>query len=100
MNSNFLLWPILGVWMGLAFVVLFTIVGVIVWSSIHLFRDARGVRDTVYCPSLQRDLRVKAIPRHFFRGGLRFARLLKCERFGSGHIECDQPCLKAETFAV
>ena len=99
MRSLFL-WPILSIWMGLAFAVLFSIVGVIVWGTIHLLHDARGVRDTVFCPSLQRELRIKAIPRHFFRGGLRFARLLKCERFGSGEITCDRPCLKAETFAV
>ena len=100
MNGNFLLWPLLSVWMGLAFVVLFTIVGFIVWGTVHLVRDAFGVRDTVYCPALKRDLHVKAIPRHFFHGGLRFSRLLKCERWGSGEIECDQPCLQAETFAV
>ena len=99
MHSAFL-WPILAIWMGLAFVVLFTVVGVIVWGTIHLVRDALGVRDTVWCPALRRNLRVRAVPRHFFRGGLRFARLRRCERWGSGEIGCAKPCLRYEEAAA
>lgn len=92
-SSNLVLWPILSVWMGLAFAVLFAVVGVIVWGSAHLLRDALGVKDTVWCPALKRELRVKAIPRHFFRGGMRFSNLHRCERFGGGPIGCAKACL-------
>jgi len=103
-DSTFL-WPILAIWMGLAFLVLFAIVGFLAWGTVHLVRDAFGVKDTIWCPALKRDLHVRAVPRHFYRaGGQRFSDLQKCERFGGEEIGCAKACLhleeRAAAFAV
>lgn len=91
------LWPILAVWMGLAFVVLFTIWGVIIWGTAHLLRDAIGFMDTIWCPGLRRTMVVKAVPRRFSVPGLaRIWNVRRCERYGSSRIPCDKPCLRQE----
>jgi hypothetical protein len=93
MGSVFL-WPILAVWMGLAFVVLFTIWGFIIWGTAHLLRDAMGFKDTIWCPDVRRTLDVKAVPRRFDVAGLaRIWNVCTCERFGRGRIRCDKACL-------
>lgn len=105
MRDSTFLWPILAIWMGLAFVVLFAIVGFLAWGTVHIVRDAFGVKDTIWCPALKRNLQVRAVPRHFYNsGGVRFSELQKCERFGEGEIGCAKACLyleeRAGAFAV
>jgi len=105
MRDSTFLWPILAIWMGLAFVVLFAIVGFLAWGTVHIVRDAFGVKDTIWCPALKRNLNVRAVPRHFYRsGGQRFSDLRKCERFGDAGIGCAKACLyleeRAAAFAV
>jgi hypothetical protein len=97
MRDSTFLWPILAIWAGLAFVVLFAIVGLLAWGTVHIVRDAFGVKDEIWCPALKRNLHVRAVPRHFYRsGGQRFSDLQKCERFGDAEIGCAKACLYLE----
>jgi hypothetical protein len=101
MRDSTFLWPILAIWMGLAFLVLFSIIGFLAWGAVHIVRDAFGVKDTIWCPALKRELHVRAVPRHFYSaGGQRFADLQQCERFGEDEIACAKACLKVEEKAA
>jgi hypothetical protein len=90
---HFTLWPILAIWMGLAFVVLATVVGIIVWSTSHLARDvAAGEDAVVWCPVHKQMMHVKGIPR-----GTRqqpYADVRRCEYWGEGSVECAKVCLE------
>ncbi len=87
------LWPILAVWMGLAFVVFATIVGTIGWSTGHLLHDSWiGERGELWCPAHRRNLHVTGTPRRF-QDGSPFVCLRRCEWWGKGPIRCNRPCL-------
>jgi hypothetical protein len=97
MRDSTFLWPILAIWMGLAFLVLFSIIGFLAWGTVHIVRDAFGVKDTIWCPALKRELHVRGVPRHFYTsGGRRFSDLQQCERFGEDPIGCAKACLYLE----
>jgi hypothetical protein len=92
---SLLLWPILAVWMGLAFVVLALIVGVLGYGAARLAWDRRGVEDEVWCPVHRRRMHVLAIPSRFVRVPIRDLR--RCERFGTRHIVCGKWCVHGES---
>ena len=87
------LWPVMAVWMGLAFVVGGTIVGTIAWCTMHMLRDVLvGQAGKIWCPSAQREMVVHGTPTHS-TVGLPFAALSRCERWGNGAIICSKSCL-------
>ncbi len=86
------LWAILSVWMGLAFVVLFTIVTTLVWGGLHLLRDQAGVKDELYCPVQKRKLTVRGVPRRFVIEPI-YSDVRRCEAWGRGPVRCTKPCI-------
>jgi hypothetical protein len=87
--------PLFTMWMGLAFVVLFAVIATLGYGLAHMLRDEKGVDDSVWCPSLKRTMRVRAVPTGFAGiGPSRFADLRECERYGAGPIGCTKPCLE------
>jgi hypothetical protein len=85
------LWPVLAVWMGLAFVVLAAIVGTIGYATVHLLYDRRGVDGDLWCPVHCRKLHVHGVPTRFLRAP--FTSLSRCENYGSGRLRCGRWCL-------
>jgi hypothetical protein len=87
------LWPILAVWMGLAFVVLGTVVGVIVYCTSHLAHDVSvGDDATLWCPVHKQMMHVKAVSRGTQEAP--FTDLRRCEYWGKGPVECEKICLE------
>lgn len=88
------LWPVLAVWMGLAFVVLGCIVGTLGYSTLHLLKDETGTDDELWCPVHHRPMHVHGVPTRFRR--TLFSRLSRCEKYGRGRVRCGKWCLKGE----
>jgi hypothetical protein len=89
---QFALWPILAIIMGLAFVTLFTIVGIISWSTAHLMRDvAIGDDGKIWCPVHKQFMTVHGVPRGSITAP--FAGLDRCQEYGDGRIQCRKTCL-------
>lgn len=91
-----ILWPILTVWMGLAVLVLLSIIGMIIYGTVHLAYDALGrERGQIWCPPSAAMLNVRGTPRRFTAGDPPFATLRRCEAWGSGRGgRCPRACLK------
>lgn len=92
---HLVLWPILAVWAGLAFVVLFAVVVTIAWGTAHLMRDEVGAKGDVWCPVYDKPMKVRGIPRRFLVGAP-FLTLRRCERWGTDHIKCGKWCLRTD----
>jgi hypothetical protein len=89
------LWPILLIWMGLAVLITLSIVGMLLWGTAHQLKDEAGEDGEIYCPVLQRTMKVHGLPRRFTTGP-EYADLSRCERWGDGDVQCTKPCLAAE----
>lgn len=89
---QFVLWPILAVWMGIAVAITIGIVAVLVWSTAHQLKDEVGEDGEVWCPVLQKPMKVSGISRHS-TALPEFADLRRCEHWGTGRIGCAKACL-------
>ncbi len=96
---HLVLWGILAIWVGIALLILASIVSTIGISTARLLLDRIGIRGTVWCPVLQRSLAVLGPPAAFVGTITAFDDLRKCERFGTGAIKCHKWCLKAGELA-
>jgi hypothetical protein len=88
------LWSILAVWVGIALVMLGTLLVTIVGSAVRMVRDRFGKRGTIYCPVHERTFAVIGVPTSF--GDAPFDDLRRCEAFEQGAIRCTKSCLKWE----
>ncbi len=86
------LWAILSVWMGIAVLVLLSIVTMLVWGGLHLLRDQAGVTDEVFCPVQHRKLAVRGVPRRFVIEPI-YSDVRRCEAWGRGPVRCAKPCI-------
>jgi hypothetical protein len=89
---NVLLWTILVVWVGVAVVLLGTLVVTVLTATARMLRDRLGVRGSVYCPVHERMLAVVGVPTSF--GAAPYDDLRRCEAFEAGAIRCQKTCLK------
>ncbi len=96
---HLVLWLILAVWVGIAFVILLAIVSTIGLSTARMLLDRLGVRGTVWCPVLQRSLTVLGVPAAFVGTVGGFDDVMKCERFGDNRLKCHKWCLKSGELA-
>ena len=96
---NLSLWAILAVWVGIALLILAAIVSAIGLSTARLLLDKRGVAGTVWCPVLQRTMKVLGAPAAFVGTVNGFDDVRRCERFGAGRLECHKWCVKAGDLA-
>ncbi len=96
---HYVLWAILAVWMGLAFVVLFSIIGMLFWGGAHLVRDQAGVKDELYCPAQHRNLKVRGVPRRFVIEPI-YSDVRRCEAWGRGAVRCNKSCIHPEQTAA
>ena len=96
---NLTLWAILAVWVVVALLILAAIVSTIGISTARLLLDKRGVAGTVWCPVLQRTMKVLGAPAAFVGTVNGFDDVRRCERFGDDHIECHKWCIKAGDLA-
>ena len=86
------LWPILAVFMGLAFVTVAAILGTIVWSTAHLVRDVVVGNDgQIWCPVHKQMMTVHGVPRGSILAP--FVALNRCQEYGAGRIRCGKTCL-------
>lgn len=97
---HYVLWPILAVWMGVAVVVLLSIVGLLAWGAAHLLRDQLGTRGRLFCPVQQRSLRVRGVPRRFDIGEPIYSDVRRCEAWGRGRVRCTKSCIHASPAAA
>ena len=93
-----LLWTILAVWVGIALMILASVVTTIVVSSARMVRDRLGVKGQVYCPVHERTFSVVGMPTSF--GDAPFDDLRRCEAFESGEVRCQKSCLRWEQSAT
>lgn len=89
------LWLILAVWVGIALLILAGIVATLGISSARLLLDQRGVAGTVWCPVLQRTMKVLGPPAAFVGTVGGFEDIRRCERFGDGRIDCHKWCIRS-----
>jgi hypothetical protein len=93
------LWFILAIWVGIAILIALAIVGTIGVSTVRMLLDRRGVAGTVWCPLLQRAMRVLGPPAAFVGTVADFDDLRRCERWGNAPIQCHKWCLKSGELA-
>lgn len=96
---QFVLWPILAVWMGLAVLITLGIVAMLVWGTAHQLKDEAGEEGEVWCPVLQQTMKVKGISRHT-TALPEFADLKRCEHWGNGRVGCAKACLEVDASKV
>jgi len=93
------LWGVLGVWVGVALLILVAIVATIGIATARLLLDRRGVAGTVWCPVLRHSMKVLGVPAAFVGTVSGFDDVHRCERFGDRRIECHKWCIKAGDLA-
>ena len=93
------LWAVLAVWVGVALLILVTVVSTIGFATVRLLLDRRGVAGSVWCPPLRRTLKVLGMPAAFVGSVSGFDDLRRCERFGDGRIECNKWGVRAGDLA-
>ena len=86
------LWGILVVWVGIAVVILGTLVLTIFTASARMVRDRFGKKGEVYCPVHERRFAVVGIPTSF--GTAPFDDVRRCEAFEDGEVRCEKTCLR------
>lgn len=94
------LWFILAFWVGIAILIVVAIVATIGGSTVRMLLDRRGVAGTVWCPLLQRVMRVLGPPAAFVGTVTDFDDIRRCERWGDVPIQCHKWCLKSDSLAA
>lgn len=87
--------PVFLVWVVLAGVVALGLAATLGWCLWHVLGDILWPsRGRIWCPVLERSMRVYGVPRHS-SVGVQFSSLARCERWGPYPVRCAKKCLTA-----